>query len=497
MKKLYRLWALVLSCAFTFASCDEFLDMQPTNSGNADEAIRTVTDAQVVLNGVMNAMTSYAYYGRNMFLYADAKGGDLTIYTAGRGSDNLYTFNHTPNTGTYSGFWSQIYYCILQVNTLLDNVEQLEQAGTEEDFSYSKGQALTLRALFYFDLVRLYGLPYSYRKDSYGVPNVTRPLTVSAQPTRVTVEENYRQIVADLEEGAGLLASDKSPRNGYISYYANLALQARVKLYMEDYDGALTAALEVINSNNYDLYEPEEWVASWSSQYGSESIFELGITTEESDLGTSSLGYYLMRYRQQTGAMGWFLASDYFLNRLGEDPTDVRWGVMDNDEYWVNNGVERKGACYKYMGGTSLPGDGKATPTAVNIKIIRLSEVYLIAAEAALHSTLPEGGAEAAAGYLNSIRRRSPGLEPATAATVTDNLILAERSKELFCEGQRFFDMLRLNKTIEYNDDFQNVPVTQRDKTIDRTFGKVVLPIPQDEINANPALADEQNEGYK
>lgn len=497
MKKLYRLWALVLSCAFAFASCDDFLDMQPTNSGNADEAIRTVTDAQVVLNGVMNAMTSYAYYGRNMFLYADAKGGDLTIYTAGRGSDNLYTFNHTPNTGTYSGFWSQIYYCILQVNTLLDNVEQLEQAGTEEDFSFCKGQALTLRALFYFDLVRLYGLPYNYRKDSYGVPSVIRPLTVSAQPTRATVEENYRQIVADLEEGAGLLASDKSPQNGYIGYYANLALQARVKLYMEDYDGALTAALEVMKSDDYRLYEPEEWVSSWSSQYGTESIFELGITTEESDLGTSSLGYYLMRYRQLTGAMGWFLASDYFLNRLGEDPTDVRWGVMDNDEYWVNNDVERKGACYKYMGGTSLQGDGKATATAVNIKIIRLSEVYLIAAEAALHSTLPEGGAEAAAGYLNEIRRRSPGLEPATAATVTDDLILAERSKELYGEGHRFFDMLRLNKTIEYNDDFQNVPVTQRDKTIDRTFGKVVLPIPQDEINANPALADEQNEGYK
>lgn len=497
MKKLYRLWALVFSCAFAFASCDDFLDMQPTSSGNADEAIRTVTDAQVVLNGVMNAMTSYAYYGRNMFLYADAKGGDLTIYTAGRGSDNLYTFNHTPNTGTYSGFWSQIYYCILQVNTLLDNVEQLEQAGTEEDFSFCKGQALTLRALFYFDLVRLYGLPYNYRKDSYGVPNVIRPLTVSVQPTRATVEENYRQIVADLEEGAGLLASDKSPQNGYIGYYANLALQARVKLYMEDYDGALTAALEVMRSDDYRLYEPEEWVSSWSSQYGTESIFELGITTEESDLGTSSLGYYLMRYRQLTGAMGWFLASDYFLNRLGEDPDDVRWGIMDNDEYWVNNDVERKGACYKYMGGTLLQGDGKATATAVNIKIIRLSEVYLIAAEAALHSTLPEGGAEAAAGYLNSIRRRSPGLELATAATVTDDLILAERSKELYGEGHRFFDMLRLNKIIEYNDDFQNVPVTQRDKTIDRTFGKVVLPIPQDEINANPALADEQNEGYK
>ena len=49
-----------------------------------------------------------------------------------------------------------------------------------------------------------------------------------------------------------------------------------------------------------------------------------------------------------------YLASDYFLNRLGEDETDVRWGIMDNDEYWVDNEIERKGACYKYMGSTTL-----------------------------------------------------------------------------------------------------------------------------------------------
>lgn len=79
-----------------------------------------------------------------------------------------------------------------------------------------------------------------------------------------------------------------------------------------------------------------------------ESIFELGITTEESDLGTSSLGFYLMRYGQLKNAMGWYLASDYFLNRLGEDETDVRWGIMDNDEYWVDNEIERKSLLQVY-----------------------------------------------------------------------------------------------------------------------------------------------------
>lgn len=496
MKKIYHLLAFVLLSAITFTSCDGFLDMQPGNSGNADDAIITAADAQVAINGVMSAMTSSSYYGRNLFMYGDAKGGDLTIYSSGRGLDALYTFNHTPNSGSYSGFWSQGFYCIRQVNSLLSNIKKREAEGSLEDFAKAKGQALTLRALFYFDLVRLYGLPYNYNKASYGVPNVTEPLDIDAQPTRATVEENYRQILADLSDGAALLAKSKSRQNGYVGYYANIALQARVKLYMEDYDGALELAREIIGSGEYRLYKPDEWVASWSKQFGSESIFELGITTEESDLGTSSLGFYLMRYKQVKNAMGWFLASDYYLSRLGEDKQDARWGIMGNDEYWVDNKVERKGACYKYMGGTSLPGDGKATNTAVNIKIIRLSEIYLIAAEAALHSTKPDAGAEVAAGYLNEIRKRAPQLEPATVATITDDLILSERSKELFGEGQCFFDRIRMNKTIEFNDDFQDIPVSHRAKTIDRTYGKIVLPISQDEINANPALKTQQNEGY-
>ena len=165
---------------------------------------------------------------------------------------------------------------------------------------------------------------------------------------------------------------------------------------------------------------------------------------------------------------------------------------MDNDEYWYDTDEERHGACYKYMGGTDLPGDGKATNTAVNIKILRLSEMYLIAAEAALHS----GDKEAAATYLNAIRCRAPQLAPATAESISDDMILNERSKELFGEGHRFFDMIRCNRSIEFNDDFQDVPISQREKVIDRTFYKIVRPISQDELNANPALRSQQNKGY-
>src|SRR5690606_15046209 len=114
--------------------------------------------------------TGINHYGRNFQMYGDIKGGDFTIFSQGRGLDGLYTFNHTANTGNNSGFWSSLYHTIAQINNLLVNIEKLEQEGSIENFNSYKGQALTARALVYFDLVRLYGKAYTDDKSSYGVP---------------------------------------------------------------------------------------------------------------------------------------------------------------------------------------------------------------------------------------------------------------------------------------------------------------------------------------
>ena len=472
----------------SLVSCKDFLDVEPGNSGNSETSIQTPADAKVMINGLMRKMSDADYYGRNFILYGDAKGGDLTIASQGRGNDALYTFNHSPSASSYSGFWNQIYHCILQANQLLASIEALEAQGTQHDFSQYKGQALTARALMYFDLVRLYGKAYNDDKTAYGVPNITTPLDAAAQPLRATVEENYQQIVSDLKAAEALLPKTKA--NGYINYYANLAVQARVYLNMENYPAALAAAETIINDSPYDLYSNSEWVTSWTTQFGSESIFELGIFPSEGDLGTASLGFYLRRKGHgNSSVMGWFLGSDYFLDRLGEDEDDVRWGVMSYDE--IAN--DHFGAAYKYSGSVDVAngGDGKATTTAVNIKVIRLSEIYLIAAEAAL----PTDRAKAA-DYLNQIRQRSPNLAPATAASINIGMILDERSKELFAEGHRFFDMIRLDQAITFNDDLAGIPVPHREKTIDRSFYKTVLPISNAELNANPGLKAQQNPNY-
>lgn len=487
MRKIKILTALL--SVILLASCDDFLDVKPSDSSAAESSITNAADAKVAINGLMRKMTSSDYYGRNFMLYADAKGGDFAIRSQGRGLDALYTFNHSASSNSYSGFWSQIYNCILQSNNLLLNIEKIEANGKgSAALSDYKGQALTARALMYFDLVRLYGKPYNMDKESFGVPLILEPLDASAQPTRASVKEVYAQIMKDLTDAEALLS--KTIVNGYLNYYSNTALQAKVNLYMENYTEALAAAEDVISSNKYVLYSNTDWVKSWSTQFGKESIIELAIYPSEADLLTASLGYYLLRQGKKTGAMGWFMASDYYLTRLGEDANDVRWGIMDYDE----SSTTRFGSCLKYCG-VDLLGD-KNSPSAVNIKVLRLSEVYLIAAEAALKLTTPDKAK--AILYLNSIRKRSPNLAPATEGTITLDMVTDERSKELYAEGQRFFDMMRLNKTITFNDEFISPAVTiaHRQKTIDRTFYKTRLPIATAEIDANPAIATQQNPEY-
>ena len=497
MKKLLL---FTISCILAISSCDTFLDVKPTSQADSKSSIGAISDADVMMTGIMRNMLSSSYYGLYMFLYADAKGGDLCVGARGRGYDLLYVFDHAPAAGSYSVFWGQIYYILAQVNNLVNSIDAIIEEGSASDavvrsFNHVKAQALTVRAICYYDLVRLYGKPYDMDKSSLGVPLILEVLDATAEPTRATVEQIYTQIVSDLTQAAPLFIQTQRV-NGFINYYANIAMQARVYLQMQNYSGALTAAEAIINSGLYTLYSNDTWLSTWSRQFQSESIFELAVLPTETDQGRGSLGSMINNsdLKPTYSIYTYYIASDAFLARLEEDPDDVRLGLMAPDEKSETSfhaGV-RNGACYKYLGGVNTPGDGKATATAVNVKVIRLSEIYLIAAEAALSTSNRTKAAE----YLQAIRKRAPNLAPATADNITLKMIQDERSKELFGEGHRFFDMMRWNESITFNDYWAQSPIITRPETIDRTYYKTILPIDQNELNANPALVSQQNPGY-
>lgn len=495
MKKINIILA-TLVILFT-ASCEGFLDVKPSNQVSSEISIQNATDAQIMLNGLMNKMTSTSYYGRNFPMYADAKGGDLTIFSAGNGGDGWYYFNHSPESNSYSGYWSTIYNCLCQANNIISNIDGLlaDPENTEkEELEEFKGQALTLRALMHFDLVRLYGKPYNMDKSALGIAVVTEPVDAGAQLTRNTVEEVYTQIVKDLLEAAPIIG--KGTNDGFINYYGNQALLSKVYMYMDNYSEALKVAEGIITSGKYELYTPEKWVESWTKEYGSESIFELNIKAGENDPGDGGLGAYYRRRAHGISAGGVFLASKYWLDLMG--PNDVRWGIMDYDQSDEEDGTGRKGANYKYSGSVDLKGDEGATSTAVNIKIFRLSEVYLNAAECAVRTN----DNTKAVKYLSDIAKRNP--DWVAPATVTVEDVMDERRRELMCEGVVYFEYMRQNMTIKYDDNaFENStnpPHEGRGQLangwVTRDFYKTILPISQGEINANPNIEKEQNPGY-
>ncbi|MEZ4997377.1 MAG: RagB/SusD family nutrient uptake outer membrane protein [Bacteroidales bacterium] len=270
-------------------SCEDFLDVKPSNYAASETSITNANDAKVAINGLMRGMTSSLYYGRNFVIYGDAKGGDFAIRSQGRGLDYYYSFNHSASSGSGSGFWEQIYNCILQANNLILNIQKMEDAGKGTAvLSDYKAQAMTARALMYFDLVRIYGKPYNMDKASFGVPLVLEPLDASAQPTRASVEAVYTQILKDLTDAAPFLSKNKV--NGYINYYANKSIEAKVHLFMDNFTASLAAAEEVITSGKYSLYSNAAWVGSWATQFGSESIFELAIYPQKQTLPPDHLG---------------------------------------------------------------------------------------------------------------------------------------------------------------------------------------------------------------
>ena len=488
MSKFYTILATVV-LGIMLPSCAGFLDQKPSDSTLSIEAITTPADAQVALNGAFRAMSNFSYYGRQFLLYADFKGGDMTPPSLGLGNDALFTFIHNFNMSNFGEYWNIMYYVILQSNNLLAALdEDLVKIVSESDqtaVNNIKGQALFVRALAHFDLVRIYGYPYL--KDNGASPGaaiVTEVLNAKDQLVRNTVAEVYTQVIQDLTQASTLMSKSKIELGA--NYYAAKGLLARVYLYKGDWDNAYSNAVEVINSGMYQLYTPENWVESWGIDYGSESIFELPVRTGENDLAQSS-PTFMLRPSYVNNGQSSLVASKIFETLLNEDPQDVRWGIMGNEttnegHAWLVKG--RLGWVRKYE---------KNNQTANNLKIIRLSEMYLIAAEAALKKSAADKNT--AANYLNAIRKRSLSLAPAQANdSQLEDLILKERRKEFLCEGHTYFEYMRLGRTVRYDQTLFPIGPEGRSLAIDWNYYKCVMPIPIYELLANPNIV--QNKDY-
>jgi hypothetical protein len=378
-----------------------------------------------------------------------------------------------------SSFWTYPYTVIRNVNNILEYANKLTGAELTEELKSIKGQALTIRAIAHFDLVKIYGLPYTKNGGtSLGVPIMTEKPAYDKKPARNTVKEVYDQIVKDLTEASDLLPVAKN--NGKLNWFGARLLLARAYLYTDDNTKTYDVASDLITkaeANKYTLWTNAEYTGVWAKEHTSEIFFQLTVKADEVSSSNEFIGYLLSPTGYDDA-----VPTSSFIDFMIEDPNDVRNKLLSY------NSSKKKTYLIKYPGNTS---DGETNPAYADIPILRLSEAYLIAAEAAQK----KGDNTNALKYLNAIvKRANPDKEETDAVTL--DRILDERRKELVGEGHRFFDAMRNNKRIERTGDSHSTSklLSPEAKSFDWSWYKIVLPIPRSEINTNPNI--EQNSGF-
>lgn len=472
--KNIKIFKVFLVLAFFTSSCSGFLDVNPADALTKDNAIETIEDLKTALNGAYSGLMGSGYYGCDFIARADVGGEDVQTSLTGKRTELFYKHAYR-QANVPVGLWEIPYRVINRTNVILGVIESGKLADDKEKtLETAKGEALALRALCHFDLVITYGLPYTKNGGTtFGVPLALVEMAPDALPGRSSVADVYVKVIADLLEARKLLASKKEQTNGHFNLWAVEGLLSRVYLYMGNYDEAYKYAGNVIEKSPYKLLKREEYVAAWGEEYNSESVFDLHI----SDL--SSGNRELLGYLIDTSGYAAVVTTKDFENLIKETPGDIRMELLKPaaaaGQFIIDKYPGRKGS------------------TAVNnVRVVRLSELYLIAAE----SALKKGSKDQAAAdkYYNAIVNRATGGSGNTPATL--DLIYKERRKELVMEGHRLFDILRLGITVkrEGGHHFLSKAVDLIAPNVDDY--RVILPIPQDEIDVNENIIGQQNPNY-
>lgn len=493
--------------AASLSSCvNDWLDVAPSDGTDADAALTSSSDLAAARTGMYAALKGNSnlvdYYGQQFFVYGDVHAGDDYQYN-NLGGSNRASFYYDMNYQTASEFtsstsssnvaWKSPYIVIGRANRIIAAAEGgalSDAAEAKATIDQYAAEAKVLRALAHFDLVRIYGKPYTEDQGaSLGVPLVTGVLESNAKPARSTVAEVYTQVVKDLTEAisSNALATETEP--GYVSVWGAKAILSRVYLNMGDYANALSVAEDIIKNSGAALWTRDQYFKAWDASTPNESefLFRLNVagSTDNNDLnGIGNL--------QQRDGYKEMVATKKFVDMLTSDPKDVR------NDMFLPAKAEKEVAVY----GTNkvflnkLRGQGGNLRNVTIVPIIRLSEVYLTAAECAFRNNDKTKAVE----YLNDLVKNRTTTEAslATVDNITLERILIERRKELIGEGQRYFDALRNNETItRYTSEADkgwHKTLSKEAQSFNRDYFKAIAAIPQAEINANPNI--KQNTGY-
>lgn len=479
MKKI--IYTMIIACTTLFASCDSWLEVKPYDQIAEGELQKSEEGYQKMLNGIYIDLNSDALYGQTLSVeMIEVMGGAYTI-----GSDNSvwgnykdlssYQYNTEYWRDRLDQTWNKAYALILNCNKILETIDGNKNLFTDGSYYIIKGEALALRAMLHFDMLRLFGPVYSKDSDKKAIPYYTKQ-TNSPEPI-LTAQEVMEKITADYEDALNYLANDPVKTEGTmmsstedgssnflryralrLNYYAIEALMARAYLYMGNKTEAFKYATDVIKTADQNIFpfvDKNLVIGSPADPdriFSSEVLFALTNTSRgtihKNFFDPSRLPNYVFRM------------DDSMMSNLVYGGAATTGGYQDDYRYracWMATGSNRY--FYKY---SDMVANGSIQNTM--IPMVRLGEMFLIAAES------QSGDLKAGVKYVNALRRNR-GV--ASLTTLTPDLLKYEYIRELYGEGQLFYLYKRLNSDI-----ITSATSSKNPKASDLIF---VVPLPDTE----------------
>jgi hypothetical protein len=468
-----KIFAAIIITA-SLASCKKVIESEPTHQLDGSTRFTSIEDFDFALTGAYALFRSGNYLGggSNAFVcLPDMMSDNLNETSESLGNyQNMSTWRYAEDEPNIGATWQAAYRIISQANLLLRDIDNFS-ATDGGAVNRIKSQALAIRAMAHFDLLRYWAEEYDRNSTRPGIPYIT-VFDYEQKPARGTVKETYDHIEADLQQARGLMNSglDKTINpsgKAYIDIQGVYAIMARVFLYSNQLDSAIKYSTLVINS--IPLSTRTNFPNIWTDASTSEVIWSVSFNAGEGRIGDPV--YFAPNNRSS-------YRPNPALITMYDQVNDIRYS-----SYFQVRSNRLVLSKYLAKAAQVTRPDG-----ITNFKAFRTGEMHLIRAEAYAR----KGGANevSALADLNTLRTtRIAGFVPGTeTGTVLINAIALERRKELICEGHRWFDLKRTTKTIIRSS-------CSVFCTLDPANRAWTWPLPIAEINANPNILP-QNPGY-
>ena len=401
-------YLLLTPLLFTTVSCDDYLDVTPSDKQTAAQVFANKAGFYTVANGIYDGLASDALYGRQMTWEAvDVMSQGYSTSNSAQYLKSLAACSYTDNYASpvLASIWTKAYELIMNCNLLIDQIDHQQGMLTSAEASVLKGEMLAVRAFLHLDMLRLFGPSPAYGTDQLAIP-YNESVDVFAHDL-LSIKDAGEKIIRDLDQAEQLLQQDPIIENGpmmsppegiesvqqryrqyRMNYYAVIALKARAYLWVGDLVNAKAQALRLINDSKvqqmFPAVDPNKLLANTSNPdrvFSSEVL--MGIYDKDRNQVFTDFFASSAVKTQRLQPRADFITGEYglFANLfLGVESNDYRYQA----QWEAASGTGAQGHSfikYKEIDQPDPDDEDSEYYYAKMIPLVKMQEMYLIACE--------------------------------------------------------------------------------------------------------------------